>query len=177
MGYDYPEASLHEYNTSTIPSASSSSSLTPNPVKAETSNIQIQIESEEPDLTLEHECETSISIREELVEPILSWDGDKLLDLHQPEVTESQREEFAVESWEDELDEQVGVQEKNEALGWEELHQEVKNKLVQVKRKHLTLSKTNQLLIIQNFYSELCDPLVEKVWMNAYQPGNCIAVA
>ncbi|KAE9399002.1 hypothetical protein BT96DRAFT_957397 [Gymnopus androsaceus JB14] len=114
-------------------------------------SVPIRAESEEPEPGWAGNRESSVPIRQESIEPVLTWDGDSPPDLNHPDVTASQREEFVEESWEEELDERVGLDRKAEIRNWSELREQIKNELAVAKKKHLPLLQINQLLILRNF--------------------------
>ncbi|KAE9403386.1 hypothetical protein BT96DRAFT_990244 [Gymnopus androsaceus JB14] len=127
-----------------------------NPQFLSITNWLIPIHEETVELILtsgaDREPSVPICICEETVEPVLSWDGDAPPDMNHPEITASQRKEFAEESWEDDLDERVGiVGDKVKIHDWGQLRDEIKDNLKKAKKKSSPLSQINQLLVLQNF--------------------------
>ncbi|KAH7875504.1 uncharacterized protein C8R40DRAFT_1069504 [Lentinula edodes] len=57
-----------------------------------------------PDLARASKC--TQTCRRKSFEPVLTWDGDGPPDIIQQDITDSQKEELAAESWEEEMDKQ-----------------------------------------------------------------------
>lgn len=104
FGFNGRECQVNGFRAHIEPDTSTSSSCPP----SHSSDIEMPVESED-ELGFSNVWEPSVPIREESFEPVLTWDGDGPPDIIQQDITDSQREELAAESWEEEMDERVGL--------------------------------------------------------------------